>query len=60
MGVTRLETDRAVVYFDHEEHSRRFTPEVEPDKIDAFITIKPSEQNLSRRDFLGGGRRWRA
>lgn len=33
MGVTKLETDEAVYYFDHERSGRSFTPEVAPDEI---------------------------
>lgn len=37
MGLTRLETGRAVYLFDHEKHDRDFTLEADPRKFDAFV-----------------------
>jgi hypothetical protein len=40
MGVTTIETPEAVVRFDHEMHGINFTPEADPNTIDALI-IEP-------------------
>lgn len=37
MGVTRLETDRAVFYFGHEIHSNPFRLKVSPDDVDVLV-----------------------
>lgn len=37
MGVTKLETEKAIWYFDHEGHNIGFTPEADPNKIDVFV-----------------------
>ncbi|MFH0860131.1 MAG: hypothetical protein V1921_02925 [Candidatus Altiarchaeota archaeon] len=37
MGVTRLETDRAVYLLDHEKHDSDFTLEAGPERFDVFV-----------------------